>query len=39
MSWDGWAAPLTANGTNLCGAIIAGDGSSVWGKSGAFALS
>jgi hypothetical protein len=38
MSWDGWAAPLTANGANLCGAIIAGDGSSVWGKSGAFSL-
>ena len=38
MSWDGWAAPLTANGANACGAIIAGDGSSVWGKSGAFSL-
>lgn len=38
MSWDAWAAPLTANGANACGAIIAKDGSSVWGKSGAFAL-
>ena len=38
MSWDAWAAPLTANGANACGAIIAGDGGSVWGKSGAFTL-
>ena len=38
MSWDAWAAPLIANGQNASGAIIAKDGSCVWGKSGAFSL-
>ena len=39
MSWDAWAQQLTANGANEMGAIIAIDGSSVWGKAGAFTLS
>ena len=37
--WDQWAVQLTANGANLCGAIIAKDGKSVWGKAGNFSLS
>ena len=36
--WDQWAVQLTANGANACGAIIAKDGKSVWGKAGAFTL-
>ena len=39
MSWDAWAQQITKNGANQVCAIIAKDGTSVWGKSGDFSLS
>ena len=36
--WDQWAATLCAGSKNELGAIIARDGSSVWGKCGDFSV-
>ena len=37
--WDAWAEQLTKDRACHHGAIVARDGSSVWGKSGSFSLS
>ena len=36
MSWDAWAQPLVHGNKNSEAAIIALNGSSVWGKAGGF---
>jgi len=37
-NWDEWAETLTDGGKNESAAIIARDGSSVWGKSYGFTV-